>query len=1018
MQERKKSHHYMALTFLLFLSLLGCRLTDHVARKIAEYEDNPQAQTLQQLSADSTRSLEIDFEYGFPQSMIGSVPASGEDAVALARHFLETYADLYQLNSEDIALQVRRVNRESQTDVVFYQTYRDIPVYAAELVVSLDGHYVFGSAGRLLHDMELNMVPKVAAKEAVNIARQTLEISPDIVAIGKPSLNVFDLNLLDTTVESDPRLAWQVRFGSTEAPIAFVDANTGELLHSFVTTSYFNFDLSDAHGHSALHDCYAFTPQDKDIADENGFFDDSYLDDQQALNALNYGEQAYLFYIQRFNRAGFNGNDYELEIHIHTNIGDRDVNGSYYEICHCIDLIHGPFTYYIVVHEYTHGVIDFTSDLKYNNQPGALQEFFAYIMGALAEYESIEDDEQIGYSGQFQSLGTYHRDHMSKYLPGSADNGQVHENAWIPGRAAYLIAAGGEHNGYNITGLGTGKMGDLFYSVMISLPTHASFEVMANAAVARAQSWVGNGGWADFDVCQVRNAFVSVGILEYGDADCDGLPDIYEVDADNDFIPDQNDNCPNVSNPDQLDNDGDGQGDMCDTDDDNDNVLDFQDNCQWVANPDQVNADANQGDRQGDACEDSDYDNILDSLDNCPHDPNPDQADYDHDGKGDACDPDDDNDGTLDGSDNCPSIDNHSQDDMDSDGIGDRCDNCLQIINPDQIDTDGDGIGDLCDPDDDGDDILDSEDNCALIPNPGQIDLDFDGIGFQCDDDEEPLMLEGEFQGTFQANAGSYFTMPMSVCQTQDILPGINTDISVSGLSEEVAVWISNQYGEMIARPSGIVDHRTMHFEQLGGNDHYLTFVVSPELDNTEQITFSVESICHVQDTDQEEPSATPHQETEPPETHPAPSLTTQPPTVTQQQPTTRPPTATQKPPTATKDPTKTPQPPQNGSISGQVWKDSNANGVKDSNEEWYSGVTVQLGTGECQSSGYLTATTDGSGRFSFVDIPPGTYCVSIEIPKTCGSYSIPKTAAQIKVTVSDGGAVDVGLFGFAPYIC
>ena len=109
------------------------------------------------------------------------------------------------------------------------------------------------------------------------------------------------------------------------------------------------------------------------------------------------------------------------------------------------------------------------------------------------------------------------------------------------------------------------------------------------------------------------------------------------TDGDGDGVPDDEDNCPTVPNPDQTDTDGDGMGDACDPDDDNDGVDDGPDNCDLVANPDQTDTD---GDGMGDACDpDDDNDGVPDTTDNCPLVANPGQEDSDFDGIGDACDP-------------------------------------------------------------------------------------------------------------------------------------------------------------------------------------------------------------------------------------------------------------------------------------------------------------------------------------------------------------------------------------------
>ena len=140
---------------------------------------------------------------------------------------------------------------------------------------------------------------------------------------------------------------------------------------------------------------------------------------------------------------------------------------------------------------------------------------------------------------------------------------------------------------------------------------------------------------------------------QFGNADtCYFNVTVLLNDADNDSLPNWDDNCPYAFNPDQDDSDNDGNGDECD-------------NCPVVANVSQS---------------DGDIDGVGDACDNCPNIANVDQADTDNDSIGDACD-------------TCP---NDSANDIDSDTVCGDVDNCPETANPNQADTDNDGIGDAC----------------------------------------------------------------------------------------------------------------------------------------------------------------------------------------------------------------------------------------------------------------------------------------------------------------------------------
>ncbi len=120
----------------------------------------------------------------------------------------------------------------------------------------------------------------------------------------------------------------------------------------------------------------------------------------------------------------------------------------------------------VIGHELTHGVTQYTSNLNYSNQPGALNEAFSDVFGSLVKQRvrgqtAADADWLIGeglFTAQVKGValrsmkepGTAYNDpilgkdpqpgHMRDYVNTSEDNGGVHINSGIPNHAFYLMA--------------------------------------------------------------------------------------------------------------------------------------------------------------------------------------------------------------------------------------------------------------------------------------------------------------------------------------------------------------------------------------------------------------------------------------------------------------------------------------------------------------------------------------------------------------------------------------------------
>ena len=186
----------------------------------------------------------------------------------------------------------------------------------------------------------------------------------------------------------------------------------------------------------------------------------------------------------------------------------------------------------VVAHELAHGVTDYTSNLIYRNESGALSEAFSDIIGTSVEFfyqqagsgylkaDYLLGEDLSAPSGAFRSMANPQAyddpDHYSKRYTGTADNGGVHSNSGIANNAFYLAIEGGVNrtSGLSVQGVGAAsreKIEKAFYRGFTQLlPANATFSMARAATLQAARDLYGAGSDVERALDQ---AWTAVGVI-------------------------------------------------------------------------------------------------------------------------------------------------------------------------------------------------------------------------------------------------------------------------------------------------------------------------------------------------------------------------------------------------------------------------------------------------------------------------------------------------------------------------
>lgn len=482
-------------------------------------------------------------------------------------------------------LRVRRTQEDtllpSRTHVRLTQLHRGVPVYGGELVRQTDGATPVSVFGTLYEGIDLDPRPTLTPDQAVAVVEKLS--GADLGPAREPRLVVLPLE------DGRFALVYTVRvFEGATLSRYFVDARTGdlvlkrgELMHQAAAgtgtgvagdrkkmsvrggpggyfaddvlrpPSLLTFDMKGNLSRTIGFLNGQLSINNNDLAQDA----DNVWTDGANVDAHTYAGWTYDYYFKRHNRRGLDGNDLEVLSIVHPVRRDdirlypNEIVSTFYlnafyagdgvmvygeglppslrlTTGQRVEFLAGALD--VVAHELTHGVTDFSSQLVYQGESGALNESFSDMMAVGAEFyfsgtaPGTADwilGEDIFVPGGIRSmqnpLAYGDPDHYSIRFTGPEDNGGVHINSGIPNHAFFLAIAGGTHrlSGVNVQGVGQANSEQIervmYRAFTTMMPPTASFSTARAVTIQSARDLYGAGSPAERALIQ---AWTAVGV--------------------------------------------------------------------------------------------------------------------------------------------------------------------------------------------------------------------------------------------------------------------------------------------------------------------------------------------------------------------------------------------------------------------------------------------------------------------------------------------------------------------------
>lgn len=557
--KKHKLNRLVLAALLLFLAI--CPLTFGKDGNVNSLVGNPLI------------SLYVETERGVPQYVSGKLAEAVNPGGKVSRTvaYFDEHKNAYKMSDPQKELVVKRVEEDKfgNHHLRFDQYYKGLKVIEGNLIshFNRDGELKTVN-GFYQAEINLDVKPAVSPFEAIDIAAADLAENFGPAAPQQPELVVFPWL-------GEYFLCWHL-FLLSDYPLGrweyFIDAHSGEIIFKFnrikggeeigTGTSVLGlprnhidvwytgdtYEMRDytrqlnnnIHGHNGQMpdgnyiqtNIAEFDLPGTIAVDEDNIWagEDSLL---PAVDAHVYTGLFYDWALREFGRNSYDNNgasmissvNYFIDSNSAWWIGDQTVYMTWQSgtrsFAACLD---------VVGHEWAHGITEYTSDLVYRWETGAVDESFSDITGTAFEFAhdtldspdwNIGENSQVygnGYSslsnpgmyGQpsiYQGTYWYNTDNC---IPSFAnDFCGVHTNCGVGNKWFYLLSAGGYFNGVLVNGIDIENAIKIIYHANAYYYTQTSDYLDAAIGTYYAAMDIDpSGAWA----AEVLNAWLAVGV--------------------------------------------------------------------------------------------------------------------------------------------------------------------------------------------------------------------------------------------------------------------------------------------------------------------------------------------------------------------------------------------------------------------------------------------------------------------------------------------------------------------------